>query len=198
MPERPRIASGPRRRTLVAAGLAWPLWPAIAADDEVAKLLHEGGALIAFRHALAPGTFDPPGFKPGVCSTQRNLNDEGRAQARRIGDWFNQRGLKPARVRSSPWCRCLDTATLAFGSAEPWAALGSPRGATESTNAQSLAELRRALALASTPGRPFEVWVTHMFVLSDLAGVSTASGEGLVLRADGAQGLKVLGRLQIS
>jgi hypothetical protein len=198
MPERPRIAMGPRRRAVVGAALAWPLWPAAAADDELARLLREGGALIAMRHALAPGTFDPPGFKAGVCSTQRNLSDEGRAQARRIGEWFSARGLKPARVRSSPWCRCLDTAALAFGSVEPWAALGSPRGATESTNAQSLAELRRALAAASVPGKPFEVWVTHMFVLSDLAGTNSASGEGLVLRADGAQGVKVLARLQVA
>ena len=198
MPEGLRIAGGPRRRSFLAAGLAWPLWPAAAADDEVARLLRQGGAVIAFRHALAPGTFDPPGFKPGVCSTQRNLSDEGRAQARRIGEWFGARGLKPAQVRSSPWCRCLDTATLAFGAAESWAALGSPRGATESTNAQSLAELRLALAAASVPGRPFEAWVTHMFVLSDLAGTNSASGEGLVLRTDGAGGVKVLGRLQVS
>jgi hypothetical protein len=198
MPERPRIAWGTRRRAFVAAGMAWPLWPVAAADDEVARLLREGGAVIAFRHALAPGTFDPPGFKPGVCSTQRNLSDEGRAQARRIGEWFRQRGLRPARVHSSPWCRCLDTATLAFGSAEAWPALGSPRGATEATNAASLAELRRSLAAASAPSRPFEVWVTHMFVLSDLAGTNSASGEGLVLRADGAGGVKVLGRLQVS
>ena len=198
MPDVTHIAWGTRRRAFVAGSLAWPLWPAGAADDQVAKLLREGGAVIAFRHALAPGTFDPPGFQPGVCSTQRNLSDEGRAQARRIGEWFGARGLKPARVRSSPWCRCLDTATLAFGSAEPWAALGSPRGATEATNAESLAGLRRALAAASVPGRPFEVWVTHMFVLSDLGGTNTSSGEGLVLRADGAQGVKVLGRLQIS
>ena len=197
MPERRHISGGVGRRAFVAAGLACPLWPVAAADDEVAKLLREGGAVIAFRHALAPGTFDPPGFKPGVCSTQRNLSDEGRAQARRIGEWFGARGLKPARVRSSPWCRCLDTATLAFGSTEPWAALGSPRGASESTNAQSLAELRRALAAASAPRRAFEVWVTHMFVLSDLAGTNSASGEGLVLRADGAQAVKVLGRLQV-
>ena len=197
MPERRRISGGVGRRAFVAAGLACPLWPVAAADDEVAKLLREGGAVIAFRHALAPGTFDPPGFKPGVCSTQRNLSEEGRAQARRIGEWFKAAGLQPARVRSSPWCRCLDTATLAFGSTEPWAALGSPRGASESTNAQSLAELRRALAAASAPRRAFEVWVTHMFVLSDLAGTNSASGEGLVLRADGAQAVKVLGRLQV-
>jgi hypothetical protein len=133
-----------------------------------------------------------------VCSTQRNLSEDGRAQARRIGDWFRQRGLQPAQVRSSPWCRCLDTATLAFGRVEPWAALGSPRGASESTNAESLATLRRALAAASVRGKPFEAWVTHMFVLSDLAGSNTTSGEGLVLQADGAQGVKVLGRLQIA
>jgi hypothetical protein len=198
MPERPRIAWDTRRRAFVAAGIALPLWPAAAADEEVARLLREGGAVIAFRHALAPGTFDPPGFTPGVCSTQRNLSDEGRAQARRIGEWFKAVGLKPARVRSSPWCRCLDTATLAFGKAEPWVALGSPRGATEATNAASLAELRRALAAASAPRLPFEVWVTHMFVLSDLAGTSSASGEGLVLRTDGTGGVKVLGRLQVS
>jgi Histidine phosphatase superfamily (branch 1) len=197
MPELPRRAWGTRRRAFVAGGLAWPLWPAAAADDEVARLLREGGVVIAFRHALAPGTFDPPGFKPGVCSTQRNLSEEGRAQARRIGEWFRQRDLKPAQVRSSPWCRCLDTATLAFGAAEPWAALGSPRGATESTNAESLAALRRALAAASVRGKPFEAWVTHMFVLSDLAGTNSASGEGLVLRADAAGAPKVLARLSI-
>ena len=196
MPEQPRLAVGTRRRAVVAAAVAWPLWPVGAADDDVLRLLREGGAVIAFRHALAPGTFDPPEFKPGVCSTQRNLSDEGRAQARRIGDWFKAAGLQPARVRSSPWCRCLDTATLAFGKVEPWAALGSPRGATESTNAASMGELRRALAAASAPRRPFEVWVTHMFVLSDLAGTHSASGEGLVLRADGSVGVKVLARLQ--
>ena len=198
MPERPRSAWGTRRRAFVAGGLAWPLWPAAAADDEVARLLREGGVVIALRHALAPGTFDPPDFKPGVCSTQRNLSEEGRAQARRIGEWFRLRGLEPAQVRSSPWCRCLDTARLAFGGAEPWAALGSPRGATESTNAESLATLRRALSAASARGKPFEAWVTHMFVLSDLAGTSTASGEGLVLRADAAGNPKVLARLMIS
>jgi len=198
MPEQPRFAVGTRRRSLVAAAVAWPLWPAGAADEDVLRLLHEGGAVIAFRHALAPGTFDPPEFKPGVCSTQRNLSDEGRAQARRIGDWFKAAGLQPARVRSSPWCRCLDTATLAFGKAEPWAALGSPRGATESTNAASLGELRRALAAASAPRRPFEVWVTHMFVLSDLAGTGSSSGEGLVLRADARGAPVVLARLMVA
>ena len=197
VPELPRIAWGTRRRAFLAGGLAWPLWPAAAADDEVARLLREGGAVIAFRHALAPGTFDPPGFTPGVCSTQRNLSDEGRAQARRIGDWFRQRGLKPARVRSSPWCRCLDTAALAFGTAEPWAALGSPHGAAETTNAESLLALRQAVGAATSARPRFEAWVTHQFVLNRLVETSTSSGEGLVLRADASGAPKVLARLLI-
>ena len=184
------------RRHILAAGLALPAAQAwAAADGDAAALLREGGVVLALRHALAPGTFDPPQFKPGDCSTQRNLSDEGRAQARRIGEWFKARSLQPARVRSSPWCRCVDTATLAFGAADKWAALGSPRGASETTNAESLAELRRAVVQAGAQRGRFEVWVTHMFVLSDLVGTGTSSGEGLVLKADAAGAVQVLARL---
>ena len=185
-----------KRRHFLAASLAGPFAPARAvADADVAALLRSGGVVLALRHALAPGTFDPPLFKLGDCSTQRNLSDEGRAQAQRTGQWFRARGLQPARVRSSAWCRCVDTATLAFGAAEPWAALGSPRGASEATNAESLAALRRAVVLAGAQRARFEVWVTHMFVLSDLVGTGTGTGEGLVLRADAAGAVQVLARL---
>jgi phosphohistidine phosphatase SixA len=184
-----------QRRTVLlgAALLPW----AAQADETVAALLREGGAVIAFRHALAPGTFDPPQFKLGDCSTQRNLSDEGRAQARRIGQWLAQRQLVPTAVRSSPWCRCMDTATLAFGRAEAWAALGSPRGASESTNAESLRSLAAAVSAASRRRGAFEVWVTHQFVLNDLVRTSTTSGEGLVLRAGPGGQPQVLGRLAI-
>ena len=185
-----------KRRRFMGASLAFPAAVVLATTDaDPVALLREGGVVLALRHALAPGTFDPPEFKLGDCSTQRNLSDEGRAQARRIGQWFKARGLQPARVRSSPWCRCVDTATLAFGAAEPWAALGSPRGTTETTNEESLAELRRAVVQAGAQRGRFEVWVTHMFVLSDLVATNTASGEGLVLRADAAGAAQVLARL---
>jgi hypothetical protein len=105
-----------RRHVLGAALLAPAL--ARAGGDDAAAAIRAGAAVVAFRHALAPGTFDPPGFRLGDCSTQRNLNDEGRAQSRRLGAWFTERGLQPAAVRSSPWCRCIDTARLAFGQAE--------------------------------------------------------------------------------
>ncbi len=188
---------GTRRALLGAAALA--VLPRVALATDVEPLLREGGVVIAFRHALAPGTFDPPEFRLGDCRTQRNLSDGGRAQARRIGEWFEARGLKPARVRSSPWCRCVDTAQLAFGPSvgrvEPWAALGSPRGATEATNAESLLALRTALADAARQRGRFEAWVTHMFVLSDLAATGSSSGEGLVLRAAAGGRVEVLARL---
>jgi Histidine phosphatase superfamily (branch 1) len=184
------------RRHLLAAPLAVPALSLLtqASHAAPADLLREGGLVLALRHALAPGTFDPPEFKLGVCSTQRNLNDVGRQQARDIGAWFQAQRLKPARVRSSPWCRCVDTAELAFGTHEAWPALGSPRGATEATNAESLAALRAAIRTASTQRGRFEVWVTHMFVLADLVGQNTSVGEGLLLRAGADGAPQVLGR----
>ncbi|GCL61290.1 histidine phosphatase family protein [Pseudaquabacterium pictum] len=182
-----------QRRHLLAAPL---VLPALLTGAQAAPLdlLREGGLVLALRHALAPGTFDPPEFKLGVCSTQRNLNDVGRQQARDIGAWFQAQRLKPARVRSSPWCRCVDTAQLAFGTHEAWPALGSPRGATEATNAESLEALRAAIRSASAQRGRFEVWVTHMFVLADLVGQNTGVSEGLLLRAGADGAPQVLGR----
>lgn len=181
----------PRRRRLLAAGaaLAWPL-PALAGADALAAL-RAGGCVAAFRHAHAPGTFDPPGFRLDRCDTQRNLDGAGREQARRLGAWFSGHGLTPAAVRSSPWCRCLDTARLAFGRAEPWAALGSPRAAD--TPPDQVEALRRALATVAPGG--FEVWVSHQFTLSALTGRGTAAGEGLVLGAAADGSVRLLATL---
>lgn len=184
------------RRDLLGA-LAVVPWPALAQPDDFAARAAAGGAVVAFRHALAPGTYDPPGFVLADCRTQRNLDDQGRAQARRIGAWFEARKLRPAAVRSSPWCRCLDTARLAFGRADPWAALGSPRAGSEETNNEALGELRGALVKASERRGVFEVWVTHQFVLSALVGGSVASGEGLLLQAQAGAPARVLARLPV-
>jgi phosphohistidine phosphatase SixA len=188
----------PVRRSLLVLGAAalGPFGRPMAANDRVVELLRAGGVVIAFRHALAPGTFDPPQFRLGDCSTQRNLSDEGRAQARRIGRWFDERGLVPRSVSSSPWCRCVDTAQLAFGRSQVEPALGSPRGSTPEANARALAQLRQAVHAAGARREGFDVWVTHMFVLADLTGEGTSSGEGLVLAPGGSQGRpQVLARL---
>lgn len=165
------------------------------ADERVAAWLRDGGAVVAFRHALAPGTFDPPGFRLSDCATQRNLGDEGRLQARAIGRWFDRRQLSPRRVLSSPWCRCIDTATLAFGRCEVEPSLGSPVDQGPADRARGLDRLRRLLNQATRSVDGFDVWVTHMFVLADLTGESLASAEAVVLRADASGAPLVLGRL---
>ena len=175
---------------MLCAPAAWA-----ADNDEAVRALREGGAVAAFRHTLAPGTYDPPGFKLGDCSTQRMLSEEGRAQARQLGAWFAARHLRPARLRSSPWCRCMETAQLAFGAAAAWPALGSPAGQSDAERSAQQQVLRAALKGASAQRGSFEVWVTHMFVMNDLVQVSLAPGEGLVLRADAAGAPLVLARI---
>ncbi len=75
-------------------------------------LLQDGQHVLLMRHADAPGYGDPVGYQLGQCSTQRNLGADGKRQAKLIGDWLVQQGIKEPKLFSSPWCRCLDTATL--------------------------------------------------------------------------------------
>ncbi|HMS81661.1 MAG TPA: histidine phosphatase family protein, partial [Burkholderiaceae bacterium] len=79
--------------------------------------LRDGGCVLLLRHALTePGVGDPPGFRIEACGTQRNLSAQGRAQAARLGASLRDAGVAIGPVRSSRWCRCLDTARLAFRS----------------------------------------------------------------------------------
>jgi phosphohistidine phosphatase SixA len=193
------------RRRILAALAGAALGPSgraasDAAPADPAALLRDGGGglVVAMRHALAPGTFDPPGFRRGDCSTQRNLSDEGRAQARRIGAWFRAHGLEPKRVRSSSWCRCLETARLAFDRAEAWTALDSIVGQRPHESAR-VPEMRAELArLAGIAPAGFEVWVTHQVNIAALADAATGSGEALLLRHDRRRdGVVVLAALRI-
>jgi phosphohistidine phosphatase SixA len=108
-----------RRTFLAAAGAAavLALAPRARAEeggaDAAWKALAGDGAVALVRHAKAPGPSpDPPGFRIEDCATQRNLSAEGRAQATRLGELWRSRGAKAAKVVSSPWCRCRDTARL--------------------------------------------------------------------------------------
>ncbi|MBR1236022.1 histidine phosphatase family protein [Bradyrhizobium sp. AUGA SZCCT0182] len=84
------------------------------ADDAAAwSALRAGGHVALMRHADAPGGVgDPPGFRIDDCATQRNLSAKGRADARRIGARLKSEGIAVDQILTSPWCRCMDTATL--------------------------------------------------------------------------------------
>ena len=188
MPSTPFQIDIARRQVLaLLAGGAWPAF-AQAANADIADPLRVGGCVVMLRHAATvAGVGDPPGFKLGVCSTQRNLSDAGQQDARRIGAWFRTRQLKPHAVLSSAWCRCKDTADLAFGQHKVWAALNSTFSDRDLQPDQSKS-MRQAMA--RIPAGQFEVWVTHQVNISALAEGSPASGEAFVLDRHG----KLLGR----
>lgn len=85
---------------------------AAQSNAELWDAVRSGDHFIMMRHALAPGTGDPSDFELRDCSTQRNLSDEGRSQAKKIGRLLKSNGILNANVYSSEWCRCMDTAEL--------------------------------------------------------------------------------------
>ena len=94
-------------------------------SDKILNSLQEGGKLIFIRHAIAPGNGDPNNFNLEDCSTQRNLNEKGIKQSEKIGFFFKNNKIKIDKVISSEWCRCKDTAQIAFGKFETFNALNS-------------------------------------------------------------------------
>jgi phosphohistidine phosphatase SixA len=171
------------RRLFTGTLIALPWLAGAQTDDALAARLRAGACAVLLRHAQTePGVGDPPGFRLAQCSTQRNLSVQGRAQAGRIGQWFKVRGLAPHAVQSSAWCRCQDTAELAFGRHAVWPALNSFFDAAGGKDAQT-AQLRAALA-SIPPGR-FEVWVTHQVNMTALTGQGMAMGEALLVDATG-------------
>jgi phosphohistidine phosphatase SixA len=177
---------------LIVLPLLMPL-SAAAADDSILANL-PNGSMVLFRHALAPGGGDPVGFQMGNCSTQRNLDDEGKAQAKRLGERFRANKVDVRAVLASQWCRTTDTATLAFGkdTVKPEPLFNSFLAQTKE---RAAAQTAGALALLKNwRGPGVLVVVTHQVNISALTEVYPQSGEGVVLQA-GPKGLTVLGRV---
>jgi len=146
---------------------------------------------------LAPGTGDPASFVLDDCSTQRNLDDRGRAQARAIGQALRDRGHGFDAVLTSQWCRCRETARLLdLGPVEDLPALNSFFAQRDQADPRTAAARDRIRALPAT-GR--WIMVTHQVNIRALTGLAPRSGEIVLVRAgqggpDGA-GVTVLGRL---
>ncbi|MDO9134519.1 histidine phosphatase family protein [Hydrogenophaga sp.] len=175
-----------------AVSLGSPALPAFAQAPGFWTLLREGGCVVLMRHALTdPGVGDPPNFKLGECGTQRNLSGAGREQARRVGAAFLREQVKLDQVRSSAWCRCVDTAMLAFKQNTVWPPINSFFGAGGQDE-----QTRAVLDAVEGWQAPRNLMlVTHQVNISALTGDYLAMGEVLVTRP-GAQGSK-LNRLRV-
>lgn len=167
-----------------------------AAERVFLNALAQPSTLVLVRHAqTVPGIGDPPGFRLEDCATQRNLSLEGQQQARAMGAWFARHGIVFSRVRSSQWCRCLDTAAEAFGRSrvEPYPDLNSFFQGHGNRKRQILG-LKRA---GEMPGRGLEIWVTHQVTIGALSGQSVDMGEMLAVRAQPGGDWQVIARLTV-
>lgn len=162
------------------------------ADEAAWRALAEPGTVALMRHAEAPGTFDPEGFRLDDCATQRNLSDTGRAQARAVGEAIRRRVIAVDAVLTSQWCRCRETAELlGVAPVTPWPMLNSLRAADADREAQKASVVR---LLADRAGEKL-ILVTHQFNITALTGQAMGSGDMLVVRpAPG--GVEVVGRIE--
>ena len=201
-----------RRRLILLLGLTLLITGASRAQeqplDESAlwRLIHNGEAVVLLRHALAPGIGDPSDFELGDCATQRNLSAAGRAQAKAIGERFRANGITAARVYSSQWCRCLETARLlGLGGVVPFPGLNS-FFRHRSAAPQRTAAVRDLLQTQTRTGAPPLVLVTHQVNITALIDLFPDSGEMIIVRpavvgsgadsaADATGALEVLGRI---
>lgn len=164
-----------------------------SADPALWALLRDGGQTVLIRHAVTdPGIGDPPGFRLDDCRTQRNLSAAGVEEAKRLGTAFRAQRVPVAQVRSSPWCRCMDTARIAFGQAHADPMLGNLYTHGENT-VQQRAQFQ---ALARTPPAGGNlILVTHGATIAAFTGINPGTGEAVIGTFDADGRFRVAGRI---
>jgi phosphohistidine phosphatase SixA len=186
------------RRHFVLGALALAA-PRAWADEPIWARLRAGGLVVLMRHAsTVAGSGDPPDFRLGDCSTQRNLSDLGRDEARRVGARFRAERVPIEHVYSSPWCRCHETAVLAFGRAEDWEPLGTFFDAPEREDDNAEHVRKRIATYSRRKMRGNVVMVTHAVNIASLAKRNVGTAEIVVVRPDGCCGLRVLDQLKLA
>ncbi|MEM8690231.1 MAG: histidine phosphatase family protein [Pseudomonadota bacterium] len=166
-----------------------------AQNADVLQLLKQPGVHALMRHALAPGGGDPANFQLNECSTQRNLDDSGRDQARDIGAAFRTAGITFTKVLTSQWCRCRETAELLdLGKPADFTALNS-FFQDRSTGPAQVKEVRDYLK--ALPPQETAMLVTHQVNVTGLTGEWVRSGEVFIIKVDEAGEVKILGRYLI-
>ena len=150
----------------------------VKADSKknIIENLKVGGKLIFIRHAYAPGGGDPENFNIYDCSTQRNLSESGRIQSRKIGNFFTENKIKIEKVYSSEWCRCKETASLAFENFKTKSFLNSFFSSKFAQNKNSqMRDFQKFLL--DWDEKTNLIFVTHYVVISEILDYPSSSGE---------------------
>ena len=163
------------------------------ANENIVEILKKENNIIFIRHAIAPGNGDPQNFDISDCSTQRNLSKDGRLQALKIGKFFKKNDIKFSKVLSSEWCRCKDTAKIAFGSYETKNFLNSFYDERFSENKdRQILDFKKFIKSWNYSGNL--ALVTHYVVISEILDLATSSGEIIITNKN----LEILSSLEIN
>ena len=151
------------------------------------------GYVLLLRHTLAPGVADPENFKLDDCTTQRNLSQVGRDDAKSVGKWLKRLDIKIARVESSRWCRAKETAQLLdIGKVRLNSNLDSLLQSKDPVKAiQTVRVKKQIVDYRNKSG--LLVLVGHYINIGAVTGVGVESGEGVLVKADGKGVIKVVG-----
>ena len=153
----------------------------VKADSKknIIENLKAGGKLIFIRHAYAPGGGDPENFNIYDCSTQRNLSESGRKQSRKIGNFFSENKIQIENVYSSEWCRCKETASLAFENFKTKSFLNSFFSSKFAQNKNSqMRDFQKFLL--EWDEKTNLIFVTHYVVISEILDYPSSSGEIII------------------
>ena len=169
----------------LAVAAAFAVMAMTATASELADKLKLPNHALLMRHALAPGIGDPAGYSLVDCSTQRNLDAQGRQQAMRTGQWLKRQGIQTAMVLTSPWCRCKDTANLlGYGQPEVEPAIGSFFEASQEAADYTQRLQKRLAQLGPTKGDKALILVTHHVNILDYMGSHVGSGDMVLVQFD--------------
>ena len=163
----------------------------VQSNENLVDSLKKGGKIVFIRHALAPGGGDPDNFKLNDCSTQRNLNQDGIEQSKRIGFFFKENKIPIDKVLSSEWCRCKDTAKYAFKNFKTFDALNSFYSSKfEKNKNKQIKDLKKYINQWNSKDNL--VFVTHYVVILEMLDMAPSSGE--IVISD--KNLNIIGSLE--
>jgi len=162
-------------------------------NKKLINQLKEGGKLIFIRHAYAPGSGDPDNFNLNDCSTQRNLSKEGQRQAEYIGEFFRNNKVKIDKVLSSEWCRCKETAKIAFNNFSTNSFLNSFYSSKFAKNKDKQVRALKEYIKKFKSDKNL-VLVTHYVLISEILNYGPSSGEIVVSNKN----LNIIGSLEIN